>query len=78
MSPVEDLLDRVGRLRADADLVDGYAGRLREIASALADCAEAPDGTGDTLERRAAACGTGGARRRPPAAPVAVHRRGGG
>ncbi|MEU4038336.1 hypothetical protein [Streptomyces collinus] len=74
-SPVDELLDHVGRLRTDADLVDGYARRLREIASALAGCAAAPDGTSDTLERRAAACGAAAAHLRTAAEALLEHVR---
>ncbi|MFD9096579.1 hypothetical protein [Streptomyces collinus] len=74
-SPVDELLDRISRLRTDADLVDGYARRLSEIASALAGCAAAPDGTSDTLERRAAACGTAATQLRTAADALLEHVR---
>ncbi|WP_158101484.1 hypothetical protein [Streptomyces murinus] len=39
----DELLAHIGRLRADADLMDGYARRLRAIVTTLGGCPTAPE-----------------------------------
>ncbi|MGV9342984.1 hypothetical protein [Streptomyces sp. NPDC003688] len=51
-----ELLDRAAGLRADAELMDGYARRLVATAQAVAACSAAPAHTRPALTRQAAAC----------------------
>ncbi|WP_018548695.1 hypothetical protein [Streptomyces sp. LaPpAH-108] len=51
-----ELLDRAAGLRADAELMDGYARRLVATAQALSACSAAPAHTRPALTRQAAAC----------------------
>ncbi|MFE3637748.1 hypothetical protein [Streptomyces sp. NPDC059168] len=68
------LLDRAMALRADADLLDGYARRLLATAEAL-DGSSAPGGSRPALERQAAACRVSARRLRAAAAALLAHRR---
>ncbi|MGW4493689.1 hypothetical protein [Streptomyces sp. NPDC004376] len=51
-----ELLDRAAGLRADAELMDGYARRLVATAKSLATCPATPAHTRPALTRQAAAC----------------------
>ncbi|MFD8913169.1 hypothetical protein [Streptomyces sp. NPDC059575] len=51
-----ELLDRAAGLRADAELMDGYARRLVATAQAVAACSATPAHTRPALTRQAAAC----------------------
>ncbi|MFD8808389.1 hypothetical protein [Streptomyces sp. NPDC059597] len=51
-----ELLDRAAGLRADAELMDGYARRLVATAKSLAACPATPAHTRPALTRQAAAC----------------------
>ncbi|MFG2267179.1 hypothetical protein [Streptomyces sp. NPDC048720] len=72
-SPV-GLLDRAIALRADADLLDGYARRLLATAEALTGTA-APERSRVDLERQAAACRASARRLRAAARALLAHRR---
>ncbi|MEU1407772.1 hypothetical protein ABZ471_36525 [Streptomyces sp. NPDC005728] len=72
---MNELLDRAGRLHADADLMDGYARRLLATASALTGCALAPEWSRPTLERQAAACTTAARQLRAAAQALLAHAR---
>ncbi|MFF7751517.1 hypothetical protein ACFZCP_20175 [Streptomyces sp. NPDC007971] len=75
MPPVDALLDQAGSLRADADLMDGYARRLLATAAALTGCAAAPEWSAPALERQAAACGTAAEQLRSAAQALLAHAR---
>jgi len=68
------LLDRAVALRADADLLDGYARRLLATAAALTGPA-APEWSRPALERQAAACRASARQLRTAAAALLAHRR---
>ncbi|MEW2133963.1 hypothetical protein [Streptomyces sp. NPDC005435] len=51
-----ELLDRAAGLRADAELMDGYARRLVATVRTLAACPATPAHTRPALTRQAAAC----------------------
>ncbi|MFR9787260.1 hypothetical protein ACL07V_01060 [Streptomyces sp. MB22_4] len=70
-----ELLAHIGRLRADADLMDGYARRLRAIAATLGTCSTAPEGSRPALERQAAACASAATRLRAAAEALLAHAR---
>ncbi|MFI8347940.1 hypothetical protein [Streptomyces sp. NPDC085596] len=53
-----ELLDRIAQLRADAELMDGYARRLLATAATLSGRVAAPEWSRPTLARQAAACRT--------------------
>ncbi|MFJ4006018.1 hypothetical protein ACIPWL_21580 [Streptomyces sp. NPDC090023] len=53
-----ELLDRIARLRTDAELMDGYARRLLATAATLSGRTAAPEWSRPTLARQAAACRT--------------------
>ncbi|MFF5014663.1 hypothetical protein [Streptomyces sp. NPDC001165] len=71
----DELLDRASRLRADADLMDGYARRLLAAASELSACWAAPQWSRPTLEQQAAACGTSAKQLRTAAEALLAHSR---
>ncbi|MGW2741112.1 hypothetical protein [Streptomyces sp. NPDC001450] len=71
----DELLDQAGRLRADADLMDGYARRLLATASALSACSAAPERSRPTLEQQAAACSKAAEQLRGAAQALLVHAR---
>ncbi|MEU1465183.1 hypothetical protein ABZ467_31775 [Streptomyces sp. NPDC005727] len=71
------LLDRAIALRADADLLDGYARRLLATAEALTGTA-APEPSRPALERQAAACRSSARQLRAAAAALLAHRRAAG
>ncbi|MEU2309637.1 hypothetical protein [Streptomyces misionensis] len=73
-----ELLDHVGRLRTDADLMDDYARRLRAIAATLGTCPAAPGGSGAALARQAAVCTSAADRLRFAAEALLTHARGDG
>ncbi|MFJ9820125.1 hypothetical protein ACIRU3_33620 [Streptomyces sp. NPDC101151] len=75
MPPIGELLDRAGRLRADAHLMDGYARRLLATAAALTGCTAAPEGSRPALERQAAACSTAAEQLRIAAEALLAHAR---
>lgn len=69
----DELLAHVDTLRADADLMDGYARRLLATAATLSGCPAAPDWSRPTLERQAAACTTAAEQLRTAAEALATH-----
>ncbi|MFB7507977.1 hypothetical protein [Streptomyces broussonetiae] len=69
------LLVHAEALRADADLMDGYARRLTATAATLGTCPAAPDWTRPTLYRQAAACTTAARQLRTAAAALLAHAR---
>ncbi|MER6333724.1 hypothetical protein ABT298_31250 [Streptomyces sp. NPDC001034] len=71
----DELLAHAGRLRADADLMDGYARRLRTIAATLGTCSTAPGWSRPVLERQAAACASAATRLRAAAEALLAHAR---
>ncbi|MEU2060399.1 hypothetical protein [Streptomyces sp. NPDC013455] len=71
------LLDRVGTLRSDADLMEEYARRLSATAATLAESPAAPEWSRPTLEQQAAACRTAAERLRTAAEALLAHARGG-
>lgn len=71
----DELLDQAGKLRADADLMAGYARRLLATASALTGCPAAPEWSRPTLEQQAAACGTAAEQLRTAAEALLAHAR---
>ena len=71
----DELPDQAGTLHADADLMDGYARRLLATASALTGCAAAPEWSGSTLERQAAACSSAAEQLRAAAEALLAHAR---
>lgn len=75
IAPARELLDRAAGLRADADLMDGYARRLLATATALGGRAAAPAPVGPALRRQAAACRTAAGRLRTAAEALAAHAR---
>ncbi|MEV7690847.1 hypothetical protein [Streptomyces bungoensis] len=77
VAPARALLDRAAGLRADADLMDGYARRLHATATALAGRAAAPAPIGPALRRQAVACRTAAGRLRTAAEALAAHARAG-
>ncbi|MGV4980730.1 hypothetical protein ACVB8X_06535 [Streptomyces sp. NRAIS4] len=72
-----ELLTHAGTLRADADLMDGYARRLLATAATLSGCPAAPEWSRPTLERHAAACSTAAEQLRTAAEALDAHARGG-
>lgn len=74
---VGELHVRARALRADADLMDGYARRLTATAAVLGDCPAAPGWSGPTLARQAAACATAARQLRTAAAALDTHARAG-
>ncbi|MCS0602656.1 hypothetical protein NX794_15765 [Streptomyces sp. LP11] len=74
----DDLLTHIATLRADADLMDGYARRLLTTATTLSGCPTAPEGTGPALERQAEACATAAGQLRAAAEALLTHARAGG
>lgn len=75
LPPTDEVLDQAIGLRADADLMDGYARRLLATAAELSDCSAAPGWSRPTLERQAAACGTAAEQLRTAAAALLAHSR---
>ncbi|MEW2620412.1 hypothetical protein [Streptomyces sp. NPDC048106] len=71
----DEVLAHVGRLRADAGLMDGYARRLRTTAGTLATCPSAPGWSRPALERQAAACASAADRLRAAAEALLSHAR---
>ncbi|MFJ4801718.1 hypothetical protein [Streptomyces murinus] len=71
----DELLAHIGRLRADADLMDGYARRLRAIVTTLGGCPTAPEWSRPALERQAAACASAAVRLRTAAEALLAHAR---
>ncbi|WP_330461379.1 hypothetical protein OIB37_33670 [Streptomyces sp. NBC_00820] len=78
MPSTGELLDRATVLRADADLMDDYARRLRATAATLDGCVAAPAWSRPTLEQQAAACGTAAEQLRTAAEALHAHVRAGG
>ncbi|MGW4563573.1 hypothetical protein ACWEN3_14550 [Streptomyces sp. NPDC004561] len=76
-APAGELLERALQLRADADLMDGYARRLLATAATLTTCPAAPDRSGPTLEQQAAACTTAAEQLRTAAEALLAHARAG-
>ena len=74
----DELLAHVGRLRADAELMDGYARRLRATAATLGTCPTAPEWSRPVLTGQAAACATAADRLRSAAEALLIHARGDG
>ncbi|MEU1659241.1 hypothetical protein HEP81_00583 [Streptomyces griseofuscus] len=71
----DELLAHIGRLRADADLMDGYARRLRATVTTLDGCPTAPEWGRPALERQAAACASAAVRLRTAAEALLAHAR---
>ncbi|MEV6112830.1 hypothetical protein AB0L59_09940 [Streptomyces sp. NPDC052109] len=69
----EELRAHVRTLRADADLMDGYARRLLATAATLSGCPAAPEWSRPTLERQAAACTAAADRLRTAARALDTH-----
>lgn len=72
-----ELLAHVGTLRADADLLDGYARRLLATAATLSGCPAAPGSSPPALERQAAACTTAAGQLRTAAEALLRHAQAG-
>lgn len=77
MSYDTELLDPVEALRSDAGLMEEYARRLRATAATLGGCPTAPEWSGPTLERQAAACDTAAEQLRSAAEALLTHGRAG-
>ncbi|MFH8336669.1 hypothetical protein [Streptomyces sp. AM6-12] len=75
VAQADELLAHIGRLRADADLMDGYARRLRATATTLGDCPAAPGWSRPALERHATACASAAVRLRSAAEALLAHAR---
>ncbi|MFJ6662526.1 MULTISPECIES: hypothetical protein [unclassified Streptomyces] len=73
----DELLAHIGRLRADADLLDGCARRLRATVVTLGGCPAAPEWSRPALERQAAACASAAVRLRTAAEALLAHVRAG-
>jgi hypothetical protein len=73
----DELLAHVVTLRADADLMDGYARRLLASAATLSGCPEAPEWSRPVLERQAAACASAAGQLRMAAEALNAHARAG-
>ncbi|MEV6057332.1 hypothetical protein [Streptomyces sp. NPDC052107] len=73
----DELLAHAATLRADADLMDGYARRLLATAATLSGCLAAPDWSRPTLKRHAAACTTAAKQLRTAAEALDTHARAG-
>ncbi|MER6738456.1 hypothetical protein [Streptomyces puniciscabiei] len=73
----DELLAHVRTLRADADLMDGYARQLLATAATLSGCPAAPDRSRPTLEQQAAACTTAAEQLRTAAEALDTHTRAG-
>ncbi|MGW1052086.1 hypothetical protein [Streptomyces sp. NPDC002521] len=73
----DELLAHVDTLRADADLMDGYARRLLATAATLSGCPAAPEWSLPALERQAAACTTAARQLRTAAEALHTHTRAG-
>ncbi|MFF5402735.1 hypothetical protein ACFY8K_01170 [Streptomyces misionensis] len=74
----DELLAHAARLRADADLMDGYARRLRATAATLGTCPAAPGGSRAALARQAADCTSAADRLRSAAEALLIHAHGDG
>ncbi|WP_030347343.1 hypothetical protein [Streptomyces sp. NRRL S-1022] len=72
-----ELLDHVGSLRSDAELMEEYARRLRATAATLDGCPAAPARSRPALERQAAACVTAAEQLRTAAEALLAHARAG-
>ncbi|MFI9808427.1 hypothetical protein ACIHEJ_29355 [Streptomyces sp. NPDC052301] len=77
LAPADQLLTHVESLRADADLMDGYARRLLATAAGLGGCPAAPDGSRPALERQATACTAAARHLRTAAETLLAHARAG-
>ncbi|MGW7522306.1 hypothetical protein [Streptomyces sp. NPDC054783] len=73
----DELLAHVAGLRADADLMDGYARQLLATAATLSGCPAAPGWSRSTLEQQAAACTTAAEQLRSAAGALETHTRAG-
>ncbi|MFG2359883.1 hypothetical protein [Streptomyces sp. NPDC048521] len=73
----DELLAHVDGLRADADLMDGYARRLLRTAATLSGCPAAPEWSRPLLERQAAGCRTAAEQLRAAAEALLTHVRAG-
>ncbi|MGW1164515.1 hypothetical protein [Streptomyces sp. NPDC001153] len=73
----DELLAHADSLRADADLMDGYARQLLATAATLSGCPAAPGWSRPTLEQQAAACTTAARQLRTAAAALDTHTRAG-
>ncbi|WP_369394037.1 hypothetical protein AB5J72_45605 [Streptomyces sp. CG1] len=71
----DELLAHVATLRADADLMDGYARRLLATAATLSGCPVAPEWSRPALERQATACTTAARQLRTAAEALDTHTR---
>ncbi|MEU9479828.1 hypothetical protein [Streptomyces sp. NPDC048191] len=74
-APAGELLAHADTLRADADLMDGYARRLLATAATLSGCPAAPGWSRRTLVRQAAACTTAAEQLRTAAEALDTHAR---
>ncbi|MCC5474856.1 hypothetical protein ACFV2N_01550 [Streptomyces sp. NPDC059680] len=73
----DELLAHTGTLRADADLMDGYARQLLATAATLSGCPAAPGWSRPALEQQAAACTTAAEQLRTAAEALETHTRAG-